>query len=291
MSGGQYRPLSESDIRRINDTALMILGNIDPSQDLLGGTGCIHDREHNRIRFPRALVEDLIAEAAKEYVMYGVDPCHDQEIKGERVIFSTSGEGISILDFSSRHYRPSTLVDLYDAARLAIISEHHAFGQTFIARSEGTCHCTTSTSPRATRGHQQAFALGIAMADNVDTIIAMLTLRPQGAFSNGHLSVVARSSAALRETTRGADQDGKTWADGRYRGRGASEATALAAPVPWHRLCRTLAACVTNLIRPGSALNRHGRSYRTCAPVRSAGGSGEEALVTRPLPRSATTTA
>jgi len=124
MSGGVYRPLSERDMQRIYDTALAILENIgiaDPIPEILHYAlpgGCRLD-ERGRLRFPRALVEDLIDISAKSYVAHAPDPALDCELTGERVYFSTSGESVSILDYEKRSYRPTTLVDLYDAARLA----------------------------------------------------------------------------------------------------------------------------------------------------------------------------
>ncbi len=65
MPGGAYRPLSERDMQRIYDTALDILENIgiaDPIPEILRYAlpgGCRLD-DRGRLRFPRALVEDLI---------------------------------------------------------------------------------------------------------------------------------------------------------------------------------------------------------------------------------------
>jgi trimethylamine--corrinoid protein Co-methyltransferase len=124
MQGGAYKPLSGHDIQRIYDTALDLLENIgigDPIPEILHYAlpgGCVLG-EDNRLRFPRALVEDMINVSAREYVCYAPDPSFDLEIGGQRVYFSTSGEAISILEYDSQVFRPTELVDLYDAARLA----------------------------------------------------------------------------------------------------------------------------------------------------------------------------
>ncbi len=139
MPGGAYKPLSEDDIRRIYDTALDLLENIgigDPIPEILRYAlpgGCVLG-DDNRLRFPRALIEDLIDVSAKEYICYAPDPRFDKEVGGQKVYFSTAGESVSILEYESQSYRPTTLVDLYDAARLADTLEHiHSFGQPFIA--------------------------------------------------------------------------------------------------------------------------------------------------------------
>ena len=116
MVGGAYKPLSDRDIQRINDTALDILENIgiaDPIPEILHYAlpkGCQLD-EDGRLRFPRALVEDLADVSAKSYIAYAPDPDNDCEISGERVHFSTSGESVSILEYDDQSYRPTRLVD------------------------------------------------------------------------------------------------------------------------------------------------------------------------------------
>ena len=139
IEGGSYKPLSDRDIERIHDTALNVLANIgigDPIPEILEYAlpkGCTLD-DNGRLLFPRSLVEDLIDISAKEYIAYAPNPKNDLEINGQRVHMATSGEAVNILDYATQTYRPSTLTDLYDAARLADQLEHiHNFGQPFIA--------------------------------------------------------------------------------------------------------------------------------------------------------------
>jgi trimethylamine--corrinoid protein Co-methyltransferase len=139
LSGGRYRPLTDADIQRIYNAALDVLENIgigDPIPEILHYAlpgGCTLD-EDERLRFPRALVEDLIDKSAKEYPLYAPDPKHDQMVRGEEVLFCSSGEAVTILDYETQKFRPTRLSDLYDAARLADQLEHiHNFGQPFIA--------------------------------------------------------------------------------------------------------------------------------------------------------------
>ena len=170
MQGGVYKPLSEQDIQRIYDTALDLLENIgigDPIPEILHYAlpgGCVLG-DDNRLRFPRALVEDLIDISAKEYIAYAPDPRFDQEISGQKVYFSTSGESVSILDYDSQTFRPTTLVDLYDAARLADSLEHiHSFGQPFIAAecSHDLYLHDINIAYAELAGTSKPFALGIA---------------------------------------------------------------------------------------------------------------------------------
>jgi len=104
LPGGNYRPLSDADIQRIHATALDILENIgigDPIAEILHHVlpkGCVLG-DDNRLRFPRALVEDLIAQSANEYPLFAPDPKHDLTVRGQDVLFCTSGEAVTILDW------------------------------------------------------------------------------------------------------------------------------------------------------------------------------------------------
>jgi trimethylamine--corrinoid protein Co-methyltransferase len=135
LTGGAYKPLNERDIQRINATALDLLENIgigDPIPQILDYAlpgGCTLG-EDGRLRFPRELVEDMVDVSAKSYVAHAPDPRFDHEVGGDRVYFTTAGEAVSILDYASQTFRPTRLVDLYDAARLADTLEHiQQFGQ------------------------------------------------------------------------------------------------------------------------------------------------------------------
>jgi trimethylamine---corrinoid protein Co-methyltransferase len=87
MAGGQYRPLRDTDVLRIHEAALQALevvglANAPPSGvEILTGAGAILG-DDGRIRFPRALVEDMLAVAARGITLYGRDPAHDLHLSG-----------------------------------------------------------------------------------------------------------------------------------------------------------------------------------------------------------------
>jgi trimethylamine--corrinoid protein Co-methyltransferase len=136
IEGGRFQPLSDADLRAIHDAALDLLGTVGIGQatpeviDLATARGC-HLNAHGRLVFPRSLVEDLIATAARDYVIYSRDPAHaDLHVGGARVHYATSGEAVSVLDFATRSYRPSLLGDVYDTARLTdALGNIHQYGQ------------------------------------------------------------------------------------------------------------------------------------------------------------------
>lgn len=139
LPGGLYKPLSETDLARIADSAFDVLAQIGfgAITDEIGEyaiAGGAHFNVHGRLCFPRSLVEDLIANAAHEIVYHGRDPERTIRSGGNRVYFATSGEAVRFVDSETSRYRPSTLVDLYDFFRMADFLEHIDFcGQTVVA--------------------------------------------------------------------------------------------------------------------------------------------------------------
>lgn len=124
MEGGTYRPLSDADILSIHNAALEALETIGladapPSGvDYLTKAGAILG-DDGRLRFPRAVVEDALAKAAKSITLHGRDPKHDLDLNGNRVHYGTAGAAVSMVDAQGRNYRDSTVQDLHDAARIA----------------------------------------------------------------------------------------------------------------------------------------------------------------------------
>ena len=123
MSGGRYNPLTQAEVLRIHETALRALEEIGladapPSGvEILVGAGAILGPD-NRIRFPRALVEDMLAIACKQVTLFGRDPAYDLDLSGTRVHYGTAGAAVNLVDVHGRKYRECTVQDLHDAARI-----------------------------------------------------------------------------------------------------------------------------------------------------------------------------
>ena len=140
MSGGQYKPLSDADVLRIHEAALQALEVIGLANapasgvEILTGAGAVLG-DDGRIRFPRALVEDMLAVAARDITLHGRDPAYDLQLSGTRVHFGTAGAAVHIVDPVTGDYRDSTARDLYDAARLAQhLDNIHFFQRTMVCR-------------------------------------------------------------------------------------------------------------------------------------------------------------
>ena len=298
MAGGQYQPLSDHDIRRIYDTALMVLEEIgigDPIPEILHYAlpkGCTLDSD-NRLRFPRSLVEELIDVSAKEYVLHSQDPANDLTVRGRDVLFGSSGEAVSILDYESQRFRPTRLVDLYDASRLADQLEHiHTFGQPFIAAeySGDIFVHNINIAYAQLAGTQKSFALGIAEVDHIEPLIKLFDtfLGDEGAFTKrpfctfGGCPIVSplrfgkdNAEVLVKVAELGLNADVAVAPQA-----GATSPAALAGTLV-QCFAETLACmCVVNLVRPGSAINFG--MWPFISDLRTgafSGGSGEEALV------------
>lgn len=121
--GGAYKPLNETDLNRIFDTALDLLEKLgigevpDRLRDDLCSVGAI-DNGQGRVLFPPALVSEAIDQAARTFTLHGRDPDRSIEVGGSKVYFGTGGAAVQTLDMDSGTYRPSTLQDLHDLTRL-----------------------------------------------------------------------------------------------------------------------------------------------------------------------------
>jgi trimethylamine--corrinoid protein Co-methyltransferase len=58
--------------------------------------------DDGRLRFPRALVEDMVDKAAKSFPLYGRDPRHHLDLSGDRVHYGTAGAAVNVVDLEER---------------------------------------------------------------------------------------------------------------------------------------------------------------------------------------------
>ena len=140
LTGGRYEPLDEAGVRRIHEAALDALERVGFSRapesgvEILTGAGCEHG-DDGRIRFPRAVVEDALAAAARDIVLHGRDPAHDLHLSENRVHYGTAGAAVHVVDAVTGDYRESTTADLYEAARLAQhLDNVHFFQRPMVCR-------------------------------------------------------------------------------------------------------------------------------------------------------------
>lgn len=131
LIGGQYKPLTEEQVRRIHEASLTVLertGICVDNEEVLalfrkGGAWV----DGNRVRIPHAMVEEAVDEVPSQVLLAGRDPAHDLLLEDKRVYAGTGGSPTQVLDPGAETVRPGTLSDLADLVRLADALEHVDF--------------------------------------------------------------------------------------------------------------------------------------------------------------------
>ncbi|MEM8732293.1 MAG: trimethylamine methyltransferase family protein, partial [Pseudomonadota bacterium] len=145
LSGGRYKPLSQQDMENIHHAALTVLDQTGIADhfpellDLVLPKGAVMS-DHNRLCFPRSLMEDLLANAAREFFVHargtrqGKDDMH---CTAQSVYFANSGTAVTTFDAETKSYRPSNLRDIYDFTRLVDrLDNIHMLGDTVLATDQ-----------------------------------------------------------------------------------------------------------------------------------------------------------
>lgn len=297
LAGGAYRPLSDHDMERVNWTALDVLANIGMRNPLpilreaALARGCRMNAE-DRLCFPHALVEDVIAGAGRNFVLPARDPRHDTDVSGTRVHFSTGGQAVSVVDFETGHYRSSTLIDYYDFARLVDQLEHiHHFTNVVVATEIADLReLDINRSYAAAAGTLKGFGMSCTKAEHIDDVIAMfdLVLGGEGRFlkrpfcTAGGCAIVSplcygddNSEIVLKATERGIPTNVVVASQA-----GATAPAALAGALVQNTAETLAGLLLVNLIRPGHPIMFGNWPFvsdlRTGAFT---GGGGEEAVL------------
>jgi len=202
--GGQYKPLTEAEVKAIYDTALRLLAELGMGEvpDRLAKIFLSHGATQNdagRVMFPRALVEDAIAGAAKTFILHGRDDDRSIEVGGDKVYFGTGGAAVQTLDIDSGLYRPSTLHDLHDFTRLQDALTNVAwFTRCCIATDvPDVFDLDVNTAYALMRNTTKPVATAFTVAENVDPIVKLFDIAAGGAgefakrpFVKAHISPV-----------------------------------------------------------------------------------------------------
>ncbi|HIP24426.1 MAG TPA: methyltransferase, partial [Rhodobacteraceae bacterium] len=180
LEGGQYKPLSESDMAQIHGAALEALetvglsGVTDTAAAYCTKAGAtFHD---GRLYFPRALVEATIKSANRDIKLYGRDPKHDLHPVGRKVHFGTAGAAVHVVDVENNEYRDSTLLDLYKAARITDLQDNvHFFQRPMVARDmETTLDLDINTLYASLAGTNKHVGTSVTVPENTAPFLEML---------------------------------------------------------------------------------------------------------------------
>lgn len=190
--GGMYRPLGDANTKRIHVAALDILARVgmasstDTVCDLAVAAGCSLTDE-GRLLFPSDLVEDVIANAAREFVLPGQTARNDVEIRPSHVHFATGGAAVKMLDGRTSTYRPTTTEDIFDLARLCdVLPNIQWFARPVVATEiEDWRELDLNTIYAYARGTTKHLGSSITLAEHIPDIIQMLdmVLGSDGAFA------------------------------------------------------------------------------------------------------------
>lgn len=191
MEGGAYKPLSPAQLEAVFDAALGLLEDLGMGQatpefvDLVTAAGGWMD-DDGRLRFPRSLVQGAIETAAKEFTIHGFDDDSGVEVGGSRVHFATSGAAVMVPDGAGR-FRPSTVSDLYDFARLADTLDHiHMFVRTVVTRDlEDSRDVDLNTAFATMVGTRKPMGVSMFQPEQVHEVVAMfdMALGGEGEFA------------------------------------------------------------------------------------------------------------
>lgn len=131
--GGQYRPLTEEGVRKIHDSAMILLSEIGVEVhsklafDTFQRHGAPCDPAKKLVKIPRAMVEDAVAKAPKRVVLCGREERHDLYCEGKNVYLGTGGTVLNVIDLETDEKRPSLLKDVRDIAKLCDALENVHF--------------------------------------------------------------------------------------------------------------------------------------------------------------------
>ena len=192
MSGGSYKPLTDRELDLVFDTALGLLEDLGMGQatpefiQLVITAGGWVD-EHDRLRFPRDVVNRAINSAAKEFTLHGFNSDDCINLGGDRVHFSTAGAAVLVPDVVPGRFRPSTLQDLYDFARLAdTLDNIHMFVRTVVPRElESSRDVDLNTAFVSMLGTSKPIGTSMFQPEHVHEVVAMfdMALGGEGEFA------------------------------------------------------------------------------------------------------------
>ena len=204
VSGGRYKPLTDTQIKQIYASSLRILSEIGMGESppalieqAVSKGASVNDA--GRLCFPVSMVEDTIAGACQTFTLYGRDQNHDIDVGGDKVFFGTGGAAVQTLDIDSHAYRAATLQDLYDFARLAdTLANVSWFTRCCVATDvHDITDLDINTAYALLKGTNKPVGTSFTLASSVDPIIDMFDIAMGGEgkfkqrpFCKAHISPV-----------------------------------------------------------------------------------------------------
>lgn len=187
VEGGRYKPLSRTEQDRIHTAVLDLLERVGLSQAIPSMVELVSARggrltDQGRLLFPRALVEDVIANTCKSFTLHGRAEGRDLQVSGNRVHIGTGGASPNMIDPQTGLYRGALLQDLYDAARLVdTLDNIHFFNRSLVARDcPDAWSLDLNTAYASTAGTSKHIGMSFFEAEHVEKITEYFDLLAGG---------------------------------------------------------------------------------------------------------------
>jgi trimethylamine--corrinoid protein Co-methyltransferase len=124
LIAGQYRPLTDENIKAIHETSVNLLQ--DPgircdnaeALELFAQNGAEVNKDTRMVKIPRSMLEDAIASAPSRVVLCGREEKNDLILEGKRTYLGTGGTVLNAIDLETGERRPTVRQDMKDFARL-----------------------------------------------------------------------------------------------------------------------------------------------------------------------------
>jgi len=298
LPGGQYKPLTDAGMARIHQAALQVLEEIglaDAPQsgiDIMTRAGAILG-DDGRLRFPPALVEDMVARAGRNFTLCAQDPKYDLHPGGSRVHYGTAGAAVHLVDLENREYRDSMLADIYDAARIIeTLDNVHFFQRPMVARDmENTLELDINTVYAAMAGTTKHLGASFISVKNVELAIEMLNVASGGEANWRARPFVSNSNCFVVPPLKFATEACEVM-EACIRGGmpvlllSAGQAGATAPAAIAGTLTQAVAECLAGVVYVNAMMPGHPAIFGTWPFVSDlrtgamSGGSGEQAIIT-----------
>ncbi|MBN2569193.1 MAG: trimethylamine methyltransferase family protein [Deltaproteobacteria bacterium] len=132
LPGGQYKPLTDEGIRKINQTVLNVFGEVGievrlaEAREMFRKAGAAVDETNCTVKISSGLLEELIGQAPSVVTLCGRSENGelDCEIGGNKVYMGTGGTALNVQDPGSNDSRRATLEDIKNMARLVDVLDN-----------------------------------------------------------------------------------------------------------------------------------------------------------------------
>ncbi len=177
LSGGRYSPLAERDLATLDGAVREVLMTVGLSEAparamalVIAAGGQVTD--DGRLTFSAALIERALAGLSRNITLHGQKPGHELRLSGRRVHVGSGGAAPSVVDLERGRYRPSTLRDLYDAARMVDALENiHFFSRSLVARDmPDLLSLDVNTAYASLAGTAKHVCSSISLPEHVDAV-------------------------------------------------------------------------------------------------------------------------